>query len=411
MKLNFRIILKCIGLLVILLIFLIPIRYVNQLAGYLGALFFILVIATSILCHFLAKRKIAMDTNIEDRRCVRGEKREASVAILNKSIFIIPRATAKIYVSDIFEESDSEEEVSFVLDAKNKTGFSFDSAMSHIGIFKVGIKDITLYDMFGLFKSKLKMSSENKLVVLPKLYDVDEFIEFTEAAAEENERGIAERFGMDYVGVREYERGDSMKEIHWKLSAKSREYLTKLKESNRNTSYRILLDFSAPKWEKEELMEINDCLIETALSVSVNIGNHDVPWSIVYFDRKGQMQRRTELPEDLSEIIADFKHIFTVEGNDKNDGASLIEAEGELAVRSSDIIIFTCNITASLIQNVINLRSQRRMPYLFVVIPERFNSREREKYLAPLMELEDRGITFKVLSTKEGTVNGYEGIS
>jgi uncharacterized protein (DUF58 family) len=70
--------------------------------------------------------------------------------------------------------------------------------------------------------------------------------------------------GYDYTGVREYAFGDSMKRIHWKLSAHSSEYMTKITETCRKSDMTVVIDFAAPKLRRDMVPGIYDCLVETA---------------------------------------------------------------------------------------------------------------------------------------------------
>ena len=82
--------------------------------------------------------------------------------------------------------------------------------------------------------------------------------------------------GTDYVGVREYELGDSTKQIHWKLSAHSINYMTKLSESSKQSDFAVVLDTAANEADREELMTIYDTLVETVFSVLEELSHREV---------------------------------------------------------------------------------------------------------------------------------------
>ena len=382
-----------------MIIFLVPVRYINTLAGYLGAAFFALAILISVVLMLVSKHFVRLNTAAQNTVCVRGEENQAGVSVRNDSPVIIPRVTADVFISDLFGVSDSEQKVEFTLDAGKNSDFGLKSSMAHVGVFNVGVKNIRLYDMFGLFNSRIGKIYKSRITVLPRLYEPEELVWIEEASSEESDNGVAAVSGMDYVGIREYTLGDSMKQIHWKLSAKSREYLTKLTESNRSTSYRVLLDFSAPDYENEELMELNDTLVEFALSVTEQISRQDVEWSLIYYNSMGELTRRTEFPENLEELVNDFLFVFRSGGRRALNGDQLIRDEQEYARRSSNVLFFTCNVTDDLIQELVQVKAQRRRPSLYIVIPDRLNSREREALMKPLGILADNGIPYSITTT------------
>lgn len=102
------------------------------------------------------------------------------------------------------------------------------------GCYEIGLKCLRIYDMTGLFYldcRKMVRGERAKLVVLPHIYPVG--IRLSEAV--HNFTGEAEvydelRSGEDAsesLKLRPFQAGDKLRNIHWKLSAKSEELIVR----------------------------------------------------------------------------------------------------------------------------------------------------------------------------------------
>ena len=393
--------LRCGGVLVFLLLMLVPARYLNTIYGYIPFLFVFFVLIISNLGMLVLRKSIVVESDFNDAECERGTPVRVSLKIRNKSIFVCPKARAVIYISDIFGSSDDETVMDFTMAARAVNDFSFDMDMTHIGSYHVGVKSLAVYDMTGIFRLNVPVEGTFRVNVNPRVRDLSE-MEISDDVMAESENDTKKSIvgGMNYTGVREYEFGDSMKQIHWKLSAHSPTYMTKINESNRQSDYVVIIDFAAPDYETEELMDVNDCLIETAVSALDMLAVEDVSYSLIFIDRSRDMQRVVPAGRDYDGLVRDFGVITPDPDPGYPDGTKLLIDEGAMLNRSANVILCTSRATDALIQELINVRQQKRFPELFYVIPERFNSREREKLEAPLEELSNAGITYHVVSTE-----------
>ena len=191
-----------------------------------------------------------------------------------------------------------------------------------------------------------------------------------------------------------------MKRIHWKLSARSEGYFTKILESPKQSSFSVILDFGAPSYEAEELMDLNDCLIETAFALIDHLAQNEMPWTFTYTDRGHRPVQRLA-PGDVSKaLIRDFELIHDAGSAGPVSGAQLVYEDGIAADCSSNLIVCTADPSPALIQELVGQKQEQRQPELFLIILEGLNSREREKLLTPLMTLDDAGIPYHVLTTK-----------
>lgn len=392
---------------VVLAAALLPARYINRAYGYLAFFFLLFLLLFSLLILALLRRNITVSSNIEDQQniqCMRGTPVDLNLKIENRTPFFCSHARAGFYISDLFGNADSFTETDFTIAGRSESRFDFDMDMRHIGVYRVGLKDLQIYDMFGAFRRQVPIRGEFDVYVQPRIRSMEELVVEEEVLLESNidtRNTVAN--GTDYVGVREYTPGDSMKQIHWKLSAHSLGYMTKLSESSRQSDFAVIVDFAAYEADREELMNLYDTLVETAFSVLEELSHREVTYSLIYCDRQHEVRR--SIPkgrENDMEYVRRFEVITPNPKADFPDAAQMMQLEEKMPNRSTNLIVCTSRITPELIREMVSVKHQKRSPELYFIIPERLTQRERDDLTAPLRQLDEAGIAWHLTTTSAG---------
>lgn len=388
---------------------LLPAVYMNTIYGYFPALFLAAALVFSWGSMYRVQRKISIQSNFQNGECERGKSVEAGLGIVNQSIFLCPKAVANIFISDLFDGTDALNSVLFTLAPKEKADFRLDMDMPHVGIYHVGIRDMKVCDYFDFFHKLVPVKGEYQVVVKPRIRTLEELME-NDMVLEETSQDTRTTVlnGMDYVGVREYAMGDSMKQIHWKLSAHSQGYLTKLQESSRQMDFSVICDFAAlDEDDKEVLMDIQDALIETSLSLIDTIARIYTSYSLLYCTKEHTVRRTTPKgrDDDLS-LMKDFSVITSHPAPDYPDACRILTEEGGQANRSTNVLVVTSRVTDELLQELLRIKRQRRSPELWQVVPAGYNSRQMEKLRTRLRQLDEANIHHCFVYTTDAGGNG-----
>ena len=112
---------------------------------------------------------------------------------------------------------------------KNTVSFRFR------GTYDIGVKCFYVYDFFRIFRARVDVENLTTVYVLPRRLNLDE----TEAhsVSDDTARTVRSPLVVDKLEVsdiRDYQNGDSLKSIHWKLSSKSENFI--VKDYNTGTS-------------------------------------------------------------------------------------------------------------------------------------------------------------------------------
>lgn len=370
--------------------------------GYLPIMALAISLLISLACLLVMCRRIAITSEMKDISCEKGGQAPIELRIKNTSFLFCPKATAKVFISDIFGETDSEEDIFFSIAPGDAVDFGFDMQMKHIGMYAVGISEIRVYGLFGIFSRKLSFSGQFNVFVTPRIRSFEQTLEDEQMSSEANYDTAKTVFGgTDYTGVREYELGDPMKQIHWKMSAHTRSYVTKLHESSLIQEFAVFLDFAADDgFDSETLMDIYDALIETALSVSSELSHLDAGSTLLYCDRNREICRSSAKDSDsFIDLIGSFSPVTANCDVDYPDACRILRQEGKKMGGAKSSIIVTSRITPELVDEILSLGRQKKKPVLYLIVPAAYSARERETAAAPLKRLADFGIKYYLVST------------
>lgn len=150
--------------------------------------------------------------------------------------------------------------------ASGKNEFSI--APAYCGVAELCLKEYRVYDWFSFGFRKRKMSDKMQVMVFPGERELN--LRFPDTGKE----GAAEAYAVEAFGIpgndrmrqiREYREGDSLKLLHWKLSARADRLLVREYEREEKGQAELLLDLSgyteAGPEEKDAFYELLSALL------------------------------------------------------------------------------------------------------------------------------------------------------
>ncbi len=103
------------------------------------------------------------------------------------------------------------------------------------GTYEIGVKSFYIYDFFRLFRVRVDVENLTTVYVLPRRLTLDDTL--AQAISDSTVRTVRSPLVVDKLEVsdiRDYQNGDPLKSIHWKLSSKSENFI--VKDYNTGTS-------------------------------------------------------------------------------------------------------------------------------------------------------------------------------
>jgi uncharacterized protein (DUF58 family) len=138
----------------------------------------------------------------------------------------------------------------------------------HKGVYKIGHTEVEFSDIFDIFTWKKVFDEDIFLFVYPKVVPLDAF-----SIPVKQPYGtvtVSQNAYEDFAStkdIRKYAIGDSLKKMHWKISAHKRDFFVRNVELNASANLNVFLDLYAGSYEGEKADELEEKGAECAVSI------------------------------------------------------------------------------------------------------------------------------------------------
>ena len=157
---------------------------------------------------------------------------------------------------------------------------SFSLSSACCGQLQVRMAIVEVRDWFGLWRFPLSVSAERSVPVLPRLHEVR--IDLTETenwtASGQKNGGSRQKTGEPDSEIREYVPGDPVRQIHWKLSAKTDRLLLRENELSGGTELLLMLETALAGHSPKDMEAAVEGLLSASYALAQAAFRHDVCW-------------------------------------------------------------------------------------------------------------------------------------
>lgn len=199
-----------------------------------------------------------------------------------------PAVRCQVSCENILTGSRAYHDVYFSVNAGETGGASFSLSSIHCGKMQIRLERAECRDILGLTRCKSRIAKKKTAaLVLPELYPADVVVGGSEVKDPEGVEYSLYRPGSDpseTFAIREYRPGDSLKQIHWKLSEKLGDTVIREPGFPISNSILILLDNRAPKQAKMPSASVRNSLGEALISISQNLIEKQISHSVGMMD-------------------------------------------------------------------------------------------------------------------------------
>ncbi len=125
------------------------------------------------------------------------------------------------------------------------------------GVYRVGPTTVKAGDPLGLAELSAGTGPVDRIVVYPAVEDLSGFpiIRGQDPAMQASRPEHARRGGEDFYTLREYQRGDDLRRVHWPSSAKTDQLMIRQLETPWQSRALVLLDVRSASFESQESFE------------------------------------------------------------------------------------------------------------------------------------------------------------
>ena len=140
---------------------------------------------------------------------------------------------------------------------------------AHRGVYEMGVSRARVTDVFGLFSFSRRVKGKTvRIEVVPRLSRVPAMVVKPGDTGPQGRVRMTEDMASP-SGVRAWQEGDSLKKVHWKLTARRREMMVRTFEESARPDFLILLDCSPVNALQSHVRTIEDALCEAAASAAL----------------------------------------------------------------------------------------------------------------------------------------------
>lgn len=381
--------------------------YRATVIGWLPLLMLAAMVAAAFAYLQALKRGLSFSEASSLHDCRRGDEVAFSVDFRNATPLFYFKIDAGFYVSDLFGNVASETRTTLALSPFERTGLSFTARFDHVGTYSAGLSRVDVSDFLGLFTARLDAPARRFVQVTPRLQPIDRLELSNESQLETAKPAHAILAdSLDYSSVREYVPGDPLKTVHWKLSARTPNYMTRLFEQTTNPGVAVVLDFYAPKDSPEALMGMFDAVVETGFSVAEYAQGCGMDVEVFFCDRDGVRRRCLSWgPDELDEIVADMPGV-TDDVEKQDEAVDLTASIMRNQYGQNNIVVCSANLSARMVSTLVDAKMRRRNPLMFAVVPNGLVGRELEDRIAPLARLDAANVGYRVLARSDELLEG-----
>ncbi len=259
----------------------------------------------------ITKKLLSVGFSVKDHTFAKNEPIEIQLCVENRSIFPIGKAEALIEYYNVFNNEIDALELHFPIQARNSQRVTFQLSSKFCGVIKIRTAYLMIFDPLRIFKFRLGKNISEDIVVIPQGHDISGTVIASDRVNDESLVFSEHKPGDDpseVFDLREYEPGDKLNRIHWKLSSKKDDFIVKEYSLPIDSPVKLMLNLCC-KENSEYTLPIYDTLIESLVSISQLLIENERIHTIVYYN--GALDEFTEsvitdtdsLAEAMRELI------------------------------------------------------------------------------------------------------------
>ena len=301
------------------------------------------------LSALLTLLTLQIDLTAQKKRAVRGES--VAVRLRLKRRTLLPAGLIELEVSAPDEGRDAGRMIVGVAPIRGRE-YRYTIRCAHRGVYEAGVSRLRVTDIFGLFSFSRRVKGRMARVeVTPRLVTVPA------VTVQPGDTGPQGRVRMTEdlaspSGVRAWQEGDSLKKVHWKLTARRREMMVRTFEESARPDFLILLDCAPVNAMQSHVRTIEDALCESAAAAAMAQMSAGYPVRMPL-----NSQNPTELSGQTPGEIAHFLSALTwLRFDSPYSFEQVIELELRRMLRTGALILVSTRLNAALAELALRVK-------------------------------------------------------
>jgi hypothetical protein len=356
--------------------------FVSGPIGYVPLGMALVGLAASYACLRAVDRRLRVEPLRREQSCVRGERARVAMTLSNDALLTashveltlsVARRTAgagagarpaggnRPKAGDPAQEGPAELRLRACLGPRCSREVPLEATFDHVGTYGVSVAGMEVFDMLGLL-SRTREGRDGCVVrCRPRVVRLDAMVgrSLTSSDSPMSARTVLSD-DMDYAFSREYEQGDPLKTVHWKLSARTDGQLfTRLYESHTNPGTTVALDLTCTDPDARHRACVYDAALESAFSTLAFAHDAGIRTCLTFLDRSGEARRvRENDPERLYPLVDEIP--TPRPAADDSEVADMLRQDALRADAGANLLLVCCEPSERTAQALVEQHDARR---------------------------------------------------
>lgn len=375
--------------------------------GFISTMIFYMILclpAADLLMILWTYKFFRISHDINKRTVVKGQTVRYEISLVNPTFLVF--SPIKVYYTGdalLFSDSNLKEDNTLILYPFSRQDFKKDITCKYRGSYSVGVERVDITGFFGLFFLRYRGIETHKILVYPTIHELKP-INFKHVLSDASESIVSfDKFDKSiFSDIRAYQPGDALNKIHWKLSAREGDFITKEFEGNVNNATKIMVNNESLELGQERNIVMEDYLIEGVVALSKYLLNNNTPLQM-HWHHYDNMKEYGNQPKDFSKFyealaIMNFEH-------DHQAFIPMIESETRSQYDKCVLMVFTPKVDDTLCELLLKKKRQGFEINIITINPVGIAIGEEKVSfdVKPLYRLIDIGVKVYHLHYENGT--------
>jgi uncharacterized protein (DUF58 family) len=357
----------------------------------------LLAVAVAWVWVRLADRPFAVHRGWGDREHLEGDdvpvvvELEPTSAVLPASVTLVERVGRLGEQRHLLRRSGRRLSVRYVLERLPRGRYVFEDVRVELG------------DPFGLECAVVALTAPGALLVYPRLVRLGRLFSESGARSHDGRRLLLRRStGFELHSVREYERGESLRRVHWPSTARRGQLMVKELEDAPRDEIAVVLDADAGSVVGASF----DAQVRAAgsiLDAYVQRGRRAV---LVVNSQRREVQHVHSPAADWRRAL---ELLAAVEATGRAPAGRVLSEEDGPAARALELVVVTARLDSGLVDRLVQRSLSRRKVSLVYVDPASFDAAPRRREPA-LLRLQAAGVPVAVVRDGDDLVECLQGV-
>lgn len=244
----------------------------------------ILLIPVSFFYILINYKFLSIYQTMDVHKVLKGDEHEFTLVLENDGVLPIHRMKLTTYVDRcVLKAIEDGMEVS--LDSFKRKELKSGLSCRYAGAYDVGAGFVSFTDPFRIFTLRFKVPYSFRAIVSPRITNAGESVVDIENIV--NSTGLKSTIQNEDIpgsDMREYEKGDPISAINWKISAKFGDLVVRLPDKKEKRTLTMILEAAnipEIKWDTQFLKD-RDRFLELIVSCAFNFAGQGVPIKLIY---------------------------------------------------------------------------------------------------------------------------------